>query len=108
VTQGVARRASSQLRLWAAIRIEPEKWVQRPYGDAGSGFWAVAVIGRTVIWYNDIEEGFNRSTYTSYGEIEEYWCNQDELERTVEYLMNSIDRGTDLVLMRSKPQKVPR
>ncbi len=108
VAQGVARMSASQLGLWGAIRIDPERWSQRPYGDPGGGFWAVAVIGRTVIWYNDIEEGFNRSTYASYGEIAEYWCNQDELELTVEYLMNSIDRGTDLVLMRSKPQKAPR
>ena len=98
----------SQLRLWEAIRIEPEKWGQHPYGEAGNGFWVVAIIGRTVIWYNDIEEGFNRSSYVSYGKIEDYWCNQDELELTLEYLMNSIERGRDLVLMRSKPQRVAR
>jgi hypothetical protein len=108
VAQGVARMSHAQQRLWAAIRIEPEKWVQHPYGDAGGGFWVVAVIGRTVIWYNDIEEGFNRSSYASYGKIEDYWCNQDELELTVDYLMNSLERGTDLVLIRSKPQRVAR
>ena len=26
-------------------------------------FWVVGLIGRTVIWYNDIEEGFNRSAF---------------------------------------------
>jgi len=49
-----------QLRLWKAIRIKPEKWLQPPYGDHGKGFWVVGLIGRTVTWYNDIEEGFNR------------------------------------------------
>jgi hypothetical protein len=100
VAQGVARMSSVQLRLWEAIHIEPQKWLQHPYGDSGNGFWVVAIIGRTVIWYNDIEEGFNRSSYASYGKIEDYWCNQDELELTVEYLMNSLERGTDLVRMR--------
>lgn len=98
----------SQLRLWEAIQIEPEKWQQEPYGDAGKGFWVVALIERTVIWYNDIEEGFNRSHYLAYGQIGDYWCNQDELELTIEYLMCSLERGTDLVRMRSKPVGVPR
>ena len=108
IAQGVARMAPSQLRLWEAVRIEPEKWHQHPYGDAGYGFWVVAIVGRTVIWYNDIEDGFNRSNYSEYGTIEDYWCNQDELELTVDYLLNSVDRGADLVRMRSKPAKVPR
>lgn len=69
-----------QRRFWEAIRIPPEKWAQHPYGDEGGGFWAVGLLGRTVVWYNDIEEGFNCSEYTSYGTIGAYWCNQDELE----------------------------
>ena len=108
VTQGEARMNSLQLRLWETIRIEPTKWKQQPYGDAGAGFWVVAIIGSTVIWYNDIEEGFNRSRYSSYGTIDDYWCNQDELELTVQYLMNAIEQGSDLVLLRSRPMRVPR
>ena len=107
VAQGVARMSPAQLRLWEAIRIEPEKWQQHPYGDAGDGFWAVALIGRTVIWYNDLEEGFNRSGYSSYGQIDDYWCNQDELELTIAYLMTSLERGTDLVRIRNKPLSSP-
>jgi hypothetical protein len=94
-------------RLWQAIRIAPEKWKQLPYGEQGAGFWAVALIGRTVIWYNDIEEGFNRSRYSAYGTIEDYWCNQDELELTVRWLADALGRGTDLVLLPSKPFNVP-
>lgn len=78
-----------------------------PYGDGGNGFWVVAIVGETVIWYNDIEDGFNRSRYSVYGEIEDYWCNQDELEIAIDYLMTTLDRGADLVRMR-KPIKVPR
>src|ERR1017187_6934755 len=106
IAQGVARMNPELLRLWRAICISPEKWQQHPYGEQGAGFWVVALIGKTVIWYNDLEEGFNRSRYVTYGTIEDYWCNQDELELTVQWLMDALQRGTDLVLLRSKPWKV--
>ena len=108
IAQGEARMSQAQRRVWDAIRIEPEKWLQHPYGDQGSGFWAVALVGRTVIWYNDIEEGFNRSRYTAYGSIDDYWCNQDELELTVRYLMSALEQGSDLLRLVRNPAKVPR
>jgi hypothetical protein len=39
------------------------------------------VLDDRVLWYNDIEEGFNVSRFTTVGSIPstEYWCNQDEL-----------------------------
>lgn len=97
VVQGEARMSQVQQRLWEAVRIEPERWQQHPFGDQGEGFWVVALVGRTVIWYNDLEEGFNRSRYSTYGTIDDYWCNQDELELTVQYLMSALERGSDLV-----------
>lgn len=108
VSQAEARMTPAQRRLWDAVRIPPEKWQQDPYGNAGAGFWVVALIGSTVIWYNDIEDGFNRSRYSAYGQIEDYWCNQDELEVTIAYLMNSLKNGADLVRMRKPPAKVRR
>ena len=87
------RMSMPQRRLWEVIRIEPEKWQQLPYGDQGGGFWAVAVIGRTVVWFNDIEDGFNRSRYSRWGEIEQYWCNQDDLEWTIQCLLDEIKDG---------------
>jgi hypothetical protein len=100
IAQGVVRMSTSQRRLWDAIRIEPQKWQLHPYGDAGAGFWVVAIIGQTVIWYNDIEDGFNRSRYSTYGQIDDYWCNQDELEIALSYLINTLEQGADLVRMR--------
>ncbi len=98
----------SHLRLWQALRIEPEKWQQHPYGDSGGGFWVVAIVGRTVIWYNDLEDGFNRSRYSTYGTIDDYWCNQDELDLTMQYLVSAIERSADLVRLRKPRVKVPR
>jgi len=97
IAQGIARMSAAQRHLWNAIRIDPEKWRQHPYGDNGDGFWVVAIVGRTVLWYNDIEEGFNRSRYSTYGTIDDYWCNLDELEVAVQYLLTALERGTDLV-----------
>jgi len=84
------RMTLEQSRLWEIIKIDPQKWSERTYGELGGGFWAVAVIGNSVIWFNDIEDGFNRSTYTEYGEIAEYLCNQDKLEVAVQNLVNHI------------------
>jgi hypothetical protein len=84
-------------RFWDAIRITPEKWRQTPYGNHGGGFWAVAVLGSTVVWYNDIEDGFNRSHYSRFGTIDEneYWCNQDNLECVIRQLMNIVMTGEE-------------
>jgi len=87
----------AQRKLWEVIRISPEKWIQNPYGDRGNGFWVVAIIGSTVVWYNDIEHGFNCSTFTKWGIIPDYWCNQDGLEVTVQKLLNQITTGEEQV-----------
>ena len=106
IEQGCARMTPAQLRLWEAIRIEPEKWRQHPYGDQGNGFWAVGLIGRTVVWFNDIEDGFNRSRFAEYGTIEQYWCNHDELELSVQYILNALEHGSDLMRLVWEPARV--
>lgn len=105
IRQGHRRMNAAQRHLWDAIRIEPAKWQQRPYGDAGGGFWVVGLVGRTVIWYNDRENGFNRSVYSTYGVIDDYWRNDDELDITIEYLANALSGGHDLAQIGSKFRK---
>jgi hypothetical protein len=82
-------------RFWDAIRVPPQKWKLSPFGDIGGGFWGVAILGNTVVWFNDIEDGFNRSRYSDFGIIPktEYWCNQDQLEWTVRQLMGIVATG---------------
>jgi hypothetical protein len=104
VSQGCAAMSEASRRLWDAVRIPPEKWKQHPYGDTGNGFWVVGLVGRTAIWFNDIEDGFNRSVYSTYGVIEDYWCNQDELNVTIDYLANALAGGRDLAQMRAGPK----
>ncbi|HEV2038083.1 MAG TPA: hypothetical protein VGQ96_05690 [Candidatus Eremiobacteraceae bacterium] len=105
ISQGYARMTQAQQRLWDAIRINPEKWQQHSYGDAGGGFWTVGLIGRTVIWYNDLEDGFNRSVYSTFGVIDDYWCNDDELDVTVQYLANALSGGQGLSQIGSQFKK---
>ena len=50
----------------------------------------VAIFGNAIVFYNDIEEGFNVSTYQTYGHISEYWCEQTELDRIVKLLYRRI------------------
>jgi hypothetical protein len=106
VSQGIAAMSQASRRLWKAVQITPEKWQQHPYGDAGGGFWVVGLIGCTVIWFNDIEDGFNRSVYTTYGVIDDYWCNDDELNITIEYLADALAGGRDLTQLRGGPQGI--
>ena len=98
------RMSFPQRRLWEAIRIEPQKWVSHPYGDLGGGFWAVAVLGQTVVWFNDIEDGFNRSPYTTHGTIGAYRCNQSQLEWTIQHLLDAIADGSDSGPFAGPPQ----
>lgn len=93
INEAASRMTVPQERFWEAIRILPEKWAQEPYGNQGGGFWAVAVMGRIVVWYNDIEDGFNFSRYSTYGTIGQYFANQDELELVIQELMEIVRTG---------------
>jgi hypothetical protein len=75
--------------FFARFRIVPIKWRQSPWGDMGGGFWAVAVHEGRVLWFNDIECGFNVSNFVTQGEIpeNEYWCNQDTLQWAIPRLV---------------------
>jgi hypothetical protein len=73
--------------LWELLRLRaPEKWHQSPWGNEGGGFWVVAVFGNFCIYFNDIEDGFNVSRYSRWGEIEEYYTNQLTLAELMESL----------------------
>ena len=80
--QDLAECSSEERAFFATVQVPPSKWSQSPWGDEGGGFWVVAVLGSRVLWYNDIEHGFNVSTFDVAGTIPEhgYFCNQDPLK----------------------------
>jgi hypothetical protein len=92
------------LNFWQLIKIDPEKWSEPQFGNEGGGFWVVAICGRKVIWYNDIEEGFNISYYKEYGKMIGYYCNQDELRWSVTRLFNLIKTGGEIIGQAGPPQ----
>ena len=79
--------------LWKALRINPQKWKHRKHNYVEDHFWIVAIFGNKVIWYNDIESGFDLSTYSDFGAIDECGGNQFELEMALQHVMNSIEAG---------------
>ncbi len=95
-----------QWNFWQLIKISPEKWSEKGYGDEGGGFWVVAICGTHVIWYNDIEEGFNISKYKVFGEIDGYFCNQDELNWTVNRLFDLVKFGGNVNGQAGPPKNI--
>ncbi|TDO23773.1 hypothetical protein [Pedobacter duraquae] len=96
ISRGESKLDDEPLNFWNLIKIAPQKWKEKEYGDEGGGFWVVAVFGNTVVFYNDIEDGFNTSPYTAYGQISEYASEQAELDWIVERLYNSLKRNAQL------------
>ncbi|HET7584960.1 MAG TPA: hypothetical protein VFK13_08635 [Gemmatimonadaceae bacterium] len=76
--------------LYARAAIAPAKWQLSPWGDAGGGFWVIAVHEDRVLWYNDVEDGFNVSCFSRRGDVGEYWCNQDELRHALPRLAGEL------------------
>ena len=93
IADAVAVMGPAARSLWNLIRVRPVKWQLPPWGDEGGGFWVVGVLGERVVWYNDIEDGFNISRYESHGMIAEYWCNQNELQHTLYALLRQFETG---------------
>jgi len=77
----LAECSHEQRAYFARVSLAPEKWSHAPEGELGGGFWAVAADGDRVLWYNDIEDGFNVSRFERRGEIprDEYGANQSPL-----------------------------
>jgi len=97
---------SESSNLWEMIRISPQKWEETSYGKAGHGFWVVALYGNGVVWYNDIEEGFNISSWIKFGKIEEYFCNQDSLLQVTTRILGLIHIGGSLHGHSGPPQQL--
>jgi hypothetical protein len=64
IERELADCSDEQRAYFKTVTFEPMKWSQSPYGDEGEAFWAIAADENRVLWYNDIEDGFNVSTFT--------------------------------------------
>lgn len=100
-----ARLNPKEQRFWEFIKIEPKRWSEPTHGNQTGGFWAVAAFGDQVLWYNEIEDGFNLSRFTRYGEIGEYWCDQLDLNHWIAQLCSELDTGSGASYARMGPPK---
>ncbi|MCC9033892.1 hypothetical protein NAL32_06855 [Chryseobacterium sp. Ch-15] len=80
ISKGEKEMSSENFQFWNEIKFTPIKWAEQEFGDEGGGFWAVAKYKNFVLYYNDIEEGFNISEFENEGKIKEYSAEQDELQ----------------------------
>jgi hypothetical protein len=94
ISTSVAQMERHAHQLWELMRVHPiVKWQLSPWGDEGGGFWVVAIIGQQAVWYNDIEDGFNVSHYSTFGLLDEYWCSDEELRHVIYRLCDKILPG---------------
>ncbi|HZS95675.1 MAG TPA: hypothetical protein VFA40_02750 [Terriglobales bacterium] len=74
----------TQLALFERVAVEPYRAPITRYGNIDTVV-VVARNGDEVIYYEDVEEGFNVSPIGPEGMILEHWCNQDELRFALNY-----------------------
>lgn len=88
VKQIVARDLTAcdaeQLATFRRCAVEPYLAPITRYGESETVV-VVARNGNEVIYYEDVEDGFNVSPLAPSGEILEHRCNQDELRVAVNY-----------------------
>lgn len=65
-----------QKRVWELAKILPEKWSYEPKPSLKRKVWVVGVIGKQVVWYDDVfnemDDDFCVSEYERYGDIGKY------------------------------------
>ncbi|MGO4710442.1 hypothetical protein AB4Y90_15340 [Chryseobacterium sp. 2TAF14] len=81
ISKGEKEMSAEHLKFWNEIKFKPTKWIEQEFED--EGFWAVAKYKNLVIYYNDVEEGFNISEFEKEGCIKEYGSEQDELHHAL-------------------------
>jgi hypothetical protein len=65
--------------VFERYRVSPYRAPLIRYGKKELVF-VVAVKDGEALYYEDVEDGFNRSPLSESGEILQHWCNQDDLQ----------------------------
>jgi hypothetical protein len=86
---------TNKSRRFRLHSVEPYRAAILRYGNLES----VVVIARRddkVIYWEDVEEGFNVSPISDDGRILEHWCNQDELRHALNAWIDGRERSARL------------
>jgi|GEM_PF-640751 len=66
--------------VWTLVRLpKPELWQQHPWADEVCGFWVIAVMGKSCIYYNDLSNGFCVGNFSRWGIIDDYQTEKTSL-----------------------------
>ncbi len=95
VTADLADCDEEQLAMFRRYAVEPHVTPILRYGEMETVV-VVARKGEEVIYWEDIEEGFNVSPIAKDGRILEHWCNQDELRHALNSWIDGRKRSTKL------------
>jgi len=77
-------------RLWELIQITPERWRCSQYPDVAH-CWVVGIIGHQCLYLNEVEDGFNWGHFSSWGEVDSYGWEQDEVHDALNRLADALD-----------------
>ena len=90
IETSVAVMDTEVLYFWNSIKIVPEKRLVPSYSNEDY-FWIVGKIKNYIIYYNDIEEGFNISLENNLSYIEVISAEQDELHFALMKLLKNYE-----------------
>lgn len=85
---------SRQIAIYRQYSVEPHFAPIVRYGKA-ENVVVVAQKSDEVIYWEDVEEGFNISPVGPDGRVLEHWCNQDDLGIALNRLIQSCERRTE-------------
>jgi hypothetical protein len=77
-------------RLWEMVKVPPSLWTHSQYPGLGP-VWVIAILGRRCLYFNFVEEGWGWGGYSSWGRVESYHWQQDEIYHAVFQTLLAID-----------------
>lgn len=95
VESDLANCDDEQLAIFRLHAVEPYVAPILRYGEMETVV-VVARKGEEVIYWEDVEEGFNVSPIGEGRRILEHWCNQDELRHALNAWIDGRERSTKL------------
>jgi hypothetical protein len=95
VENNLASCDNEQLRTFRRYAVEPYWAPILRYGKMETVI-VVACKGEAVVYWEDVEEGFNISPIGEGGRIVHHWCNQDKLGHALNAWIEGREHPTNL------------
>lgn len=93
INQSIIKMTKYENEFWSSISISPCKWKYIDENNRTNKVWVFAIFDDQIIWYDDVEEGFNVSNFEEPGVFSPETAEQDELVFAIRKLLR-INIGT--------------